>query len=662
MRAALIAAILGFAPPLLDPFHAFKAIVLRTVGLALLAMAAADVTAWRRAGGATRMLDLAVVAWCVVALASTLAGVSPGLSLLGEIEQREGLVTTLALAGVYAGVRRSHASVNDAARTLGVMGFAAAAAAAYALIQRAGGDPLVWSGADVYVTGSRAVLRPGSTLGNPILLGAVSAAALAGAIVRLATARRAGGGLVAIAVLAMAVAATMSRSAALAAAAGSLIALLGARAAGAPARCLVLVAIAAALPALAWVVLADAGAFGARLGEGFAATASGGARFEIARSALALWRSHPWLGTGPDTFGLMFPSVQTAAYWSTQWWGVPVHAHSAALQVVATLGLAGTVVGCAWFVAFGFAIARTWRSGAAHAAELAAIGVALAVAGALNPVGLAGATLFAVVTGLAACAAAPATDVARPHARIAIAIGALALIAGGVWGVRELHALSAAGEGSRAFEALETALPTARAPIARHALEEASRAARALAIEDEVWRLACDAALAGVPPVLEDADRAARAAVADEPRRASNHQRLGNALAARAAAQRMETGSWEVSRALADSARAAFAQARTLAPRDGFVLIDLARAELRLGEPARAREAARAITALYPDAASGHAAEAGAAIALGDRVGALTALLAARAAPYESEPAVREAVERALQALTAIDSAGAARR
>ncbi len=125
MRAALAAAILGFVPGLLDVFASPKAIALRVLGLPLLVLAAARGTnALRRGGPAAwrprtpvEWADLAAVAWMLVSIASALAGLSPRTSLLGEIGQREGVLTTLALGGLWFGARASQRDATDARRT-----------------------------------------------------------------------------------------------------------------------------------------------------------------------------------------------------------------------------------------------------------------------------------------------------------------------------------------------------------------------------------------------------------------------------------------------------------------------------------------------------------------------------------------------------------------
>ena len=139
VRAALALAMLGFAPSWLNPFDAFKAALLGVIGVGLLAVAVADgvsrgsyvvrSSGLGHAAGTlrrlpmswARALDCAVIAWSLAALASTLASVSPRLSWFGEIAQRDGLLTSLAIAGLYAGARRAHVTAAQRQHTLAVV-------------------------------------------------------------------------------------------------------------------------------------------------------------------------------------------------------------------------------------------------------------------------------------------------------------------------------------------------------------------------------------------------------------------------------------------------------------------------------------------------------------------------------------------------------------
>jgi tetratricopeptide (TPR) repeat protein len=158
-----------------------------------------------------------------------------------------------------------------------------------------------------------------------------------------------------------------------------------------------------------------------------------------------------------------------------------------------------------------------------------------------------------------------------------------------------------------------------------------------------------------------NAAEAAGRALRLSPRRASNLERLGNALVMRAriaAALDPGRGDGAAVAALADSADAAFGEALRLAPADGLILTAQARGQLLLRRPERALAAAQRIVALYPAAATGHALEAAALLSLGRSQEAREALILARDARWEegAEPQ-RWAVEDLLRAFGRADSA-----
>lgn len=663
MRAALAAAILGFVPGLLDVFASPKAIALRVLGLPLLVLAAARGTnALRRGGPAAwrprtpvEWADLAAVAWMLVSIASALAGLSPRTSLLGEIGQREGVLTTLALGGLWFGARASQRDATDARRTLAVALWSAALTALFALAQFAGLDPLAWVNPYAYA----GFVRPASTTGNPNLLGALMAAAVAGAAAGIARGRdpwRVGPPL---ALASAALATTLSRGAWIGAALGLVAATVPALADGPAAarRRAGLALVLAITPALLLVAVVLRGAVVARVAESVATGAvSTPARTEIARAALSLWRSHPLLGTGPDTFGLAFTRVQTPAFWSREWLGLPVHAHSAPLQVLATLGLAGLLVALAWIVAALLARRAVPREAAARG--LLPVAVALVAAGFVNPIGLAGAVLL-VVTGALATTRERLAPPPRPGAPARVLAAAVALLALAA-GVRETTALAAAGRARGALEASTQRPPAEREAACTVAAGEAIRAARAWPPDDELDRLACDALLARLtwlPPasaaladsLAASAVRVARRAVAAVPARAANVQRLGNALAAVARLARAERRP-EAAPALSDM-RAAFDAAAALAPADALLMVDRARAELSLGLAPEAAVTAGRIVRAYPAAATGYALLGAARLMGGDLAGAREALRGALSAHWEDGSEAQRAEARRLLAM-----------
>jgi hypothetical protein len=598
---------------------------------------------------ASALADAAAMAWALVACASAVMGMSPRTSLFGEIGQREGVLTTLSLVGLWFGARDSHGESAHAGTTLAVAFIAAGLAGLVALAQFAGLDPLVWENPARYA----GVVRPPGTLGNPILLGVIMAAAIAGGVSALARARAHAWFLApALAVTAAALVATLSRGAWLAAAAGlaATAAPLLLPRASANARGRALLAMAAALvPAFAFGVLAASGPVLARLGESAATGAtSSPTRAAIASGALRLWRSHPWLGTGPDTFGLAFTRVQSPELWRLGWFGLPLHAHSAVLQVAATLGAAGVLALIGWSAGVLLA-GRSPREEGSLDFVLLPVLVALALAALVNPLGLAGAAVLVVASALVVNRAGST----RAHggagdrlpnavAAVAVLVGALAMVAG----VRELSALADAGR-ARAALLAGLGLPAAeREQTSIEAARFAARARLAWPVDDELARLECDAIVARVDAigigvvgsaaadrVAEQAVELARAATRAVPLRAANHQRFADALAARARIARA-SGHEDPGPMIAEM-RAAFAVAEALAPADGLLLVDRARAELSLGLDSEALATASRIVTLYPEAATGHALEGAAHLMLGDRDRARSALRRALDARWE---------------------------
>jgi hypothetical protein len=231
VRAALVAVVLGFVPGLLDPFNAPRAAVLRLIGLPLLAwVAVTGIGRDARSRGVadssgSRVLDLAVLGWLAATIVSTIFGLSPRLSLIGEIQQREGLLTVLALGGLYFAARRSHRTVAQIQGTLRIVLAGAGLAAVYALLQRAGLDPVEWASTASYPVRGGSILRVFGSLGNAILLGAVLAAAFAIGLSGVMSSRRTSMWGVAVLILSgVATAATLSRSAYLALIAGTIVA------------------------------------------------------------------------------------------------------------------------------------------------------------------------------------------------------------------------------------------------------------------------------------------------------------------------------------------------------------------------------------------------------------------------------------------------------
>ena len=626
IATALVFAVLFFMPGLLQQFDAPKIEAVRVCGIGALASSLIA----GRAGRPRRWwpLDIAVVAWLGVEILATVLSEAPRVSLLGEPRQREGLLTSLALAGLYFAGRDAYADPRRMRATfdlaLGLTGIASL----YALAQVAGLDPMRWNREAVFAGG---FVRPFGTLGHPNLLGVVTAAAAAAAVA-LAIAGARGGRLWAYATIAVLTLAatefTLSRAAWLALAVSLPVAIgLGLRVrrpGGVPARALGFAAALLAVLVTMALLAGQGGPVAARLGESVegGSTAS---RVEIWRAAIAAWRARPWIGHGPDLFEMVFTRYQTAAYWRYEWTGLPVHAHSIYLHTLATRGVLGLLAGLIWTVAFVAGARNAWRAvrpapdDASHPRARAALlpaalamSAAIATAGAFGAIGITGALLLvlgsATIASLAEAAAmprpgeapvaparagrkraierAPAPGLPRPRrwaARIAAGLAATVVF---FWVFGELRASRAA---SAAQEWMTSAPPRA---------VEAARYAVTLAPHDDrLWRILAQTLLwlgvANEPPptALDEAASAAQRAVALAPMRSENHVILARVLGSR------ETAGDSTA---ARGARLEFEKSLALAPMDGLTLMEYADHESILGRPDRALPVARRALTLYP--------------------------------------------------------------
>jgi hypothetical protein len=176
----------------LEPFHAFKAVLLRTIGLPLLVWFAAEWISGRVARPAP--LVWGVIGWAAAGALATAFSLAPQLSLAGEMNQREGLLTTLSLAGLCLATTHAHRDERHVLGTLATALACGVAAGVYAQLQLAGLDPIRWQGVYTYAAQGGVALRPAGTLGNPILLGIVLAATLPVALAALASRSSRGSG------------------------------------------------------------------------------------------------------------------------------------------------------------------------------------------------------------------------------------------------------------------------------------------------------------------------------------------------------------------------------------------------------------------------------------------------------------------------------------
>src|SRR5258706_7539263 len=132
LRAALVATFLAMVPGLLDGSETPKAVVVRVAGVGLLDVALSNAPALRR----LRLppLDLAVAAWLVAELVTTVFSRAPWLSVFGELQQHEGLLTSISLAGIYLAARLALRDAGDVQAVLDTLLLGGGVASVYDLL------------------------------------------------------------------------------------------------------------------------------------------------------------------------------------------------------------------------------------------------------------------------------------------------------------------------------------------------------------------------------------------------------------------------------------------------------------------------------------------------------------------------------------------------
>jgi O-antigen ligase/Tfp pilus assembly protein PilF len=313
-------------------------------------------------------LALGFLLFAASAAVSTATSISPWTSLLGANESYAGLGTTVSFVVLFFATRTLCRGVADAWRLLAACVVAAAVASAYAVLQFAHLDPMPWADVSTFAEHT----RPFGSLGHANILAAylVIVLPVVAAFAARAGSARAFGPLAVLAgFAALALAAvllSLSRGAWLALAC-----------AGLP------------LPVLAWragrrrgVILAGAALLGAAACAAVGLGAAGrpglwhstaervrhitdaSTRLEIWSAGLQVFRDHPLVGTGPDTFRLAFTPKRSATYWNLEWNAMPARAHNEVVQVLATQGGLGGVALLLVLGGVAVAAVRAWRSAA----------------------------------------------------------------------------------------------------------------------------------------------------------------------------------------------------------------------------------------------------------------------------------------------------------
>ncbi len=321
-----------------------------------------------------RPLLLGVSLFVLSAAASTALSVSPITSLVGAHESHAGLLTVLGYAAVFFATRAVCRNYADARLLLSGCVVAGAVAAAYAVVQFAGLDPIVWG----EVSGLKEYLRPFGTMGHPNYLAAYLAMAfpVTACLAYRAAVRGRRGSCVVLGVVGLgmcaAVVLSVSRAAWLALAVGVAVLLVAAvwarrwRAAGA----VVVLPVATGGILLAWAALGGEHTLLGAVGERIHHLGDPAGRREIWKTGLAIFREYPVFGSGLDTFQAVFGLKRTTAYWQLEWNLTPARAHNEVIHTLATQGLAGAAALLVMLAGLVVASVRAWRRAPAEARPL----------------------------------------------------------------------------------------------------------------------------------------------------------------------------------------------------------------------------------------------------------------------------------------------------
>jgi putative inorganic carbon (HCO3(-)) transporter len=357
-----------------DVFVLAKLAVLVLLVAILLALRVADWAATGRLRRPGTPLDLPLAAFVASAALSTVLAVDVGTALVGAHSRYEGLLTIVA----YALLFRLAAQALDGdgawsvARALLLGGFLTAA---LAIVQSLVEGAMIGGATEETARTFGGALRATSTFGNAATLGAFLAMLAPLALHELLRARSAADRVLAgnaCAVLSLGLVLTYSRAAWLGAALGVGVVTAGPLVRLARRRPLVLAV------ASGPVLLGLAGAFHAAppwMQSALArattiadpAQGSGATRLRIWGDTLHVVAARPWVGWGPDTFGLVFPRFQTGD-WTPGF--LVDKAHSDLLQIAATQGL----LGAAAYVAVATAFVVAFWHGRSRPGALALLG------------------------------------------------------------------------------------------------------------------------------------------------------------------------------------------------------------------------------------------------------------------------------------------------
>lgn len=360
----------AFALPLIffwttfDRFVLAKLLAVRLLWIVLAALFLLRVAVSGWPGWKRTPIDVPLLAFVGSAALASVFAVNRNLAIFGAYFRYEGLFTIALYAVLFwlaVQVLRDADDATGLIRSLLASGFVVSV---IAILQSVFG----WGLAD---PGSCEALRPFSTLGNAIEVGALLALLLPVAFHELLSARSAAHRVIAgnvIAVMGLALLLTLARSAWIGATLGVAVVLVANRPRWPLWAALASVFAVIAVLALAQVSAPNRGALpvgACLLGRGLSVTTpmsgSAGNRLHVWKDSLSLIPGRPLVGYGPDSFGLTYPAVQTGD------WEPGDHfdkTHADLLQVAVTQGLLG-VAAYVWLLAA--FVLTFWRARASRA-------------------------------------------------------------------------------------------------------------------------------------------------------------------------------------------------------------------------------------------------------------------------------------------------------
>lgn len=390
------------------------------LALGVLVAAGGAAASLRRGAAPSRTpLDWPLLAGAAALSLSAWFSQDPWQSVLGEYNLRTYGAGTLALCAALGWLAAGWLDARGRRRTLTLCVRAAGLVGLYAALQGLGLEPFEISAA--VLQSGRAV----STIGSPVHLGAFLALLLPVGL-HLWRAERGPLPALCLALMAAGLWASISRGAWLAAGLG----------------CALFSLLAGWRPRWgrgAWLALllaggAAAGLMGRKLAQR-PTRDSDVARVEGWKVAWRIFGEHPWLGTGPDTFGPAFRRRKTEAFLKTGSGTTLYHAdaHNDLLQALSTTGLAGTLAYLALLGALAWAARRALLDPERReeAAALSAGLVSLFLVMKLNPASIEVLALAAVLSGLLCAGQGPARTAraSRAWAGLLLLFGALAAAA-----------------------------------------------------------------------------------------------------------------------------------------------------------------------------------------------------------------------------------------